>query len=153
MGLWEGRRLRPWLVSVAVLRGAGEVLLMKRRNPPVGAWCQVAGKIKSGETAVQAALRALAEETGFAPESFWLTDFCEQFFEPDTDEVVIAPVFLARVAADAQPQLNAEHSEARWVLLPEAQEMVSFIGQRQMLRHVEEEFVNRTPTEHLRISL
>ena len=41
-----------------------KLLLMRRKNPPVGAWCQVAGKIKSDETAWQAALREVKEEVG-----------------------------------------------------------------------------------------
>jgi len=48
--------------SVCVFRGA-EVLLVKRAKPPF-LWSLPGGRIEPGETAEQAAVRELAEETG-----------------------------------------------------------------------------------------
>ncbi|MBR9765509.1 MAG: NUDIX hydrolase [Rhodobacteraceae bacterium] len=54
---------RPAVLSVA-LRG-GEVLLVRRANPPdAGLWGFPGGKLDLGETLAQAALRELEEETG-----------------------------------------------------------------------------------------
>ena len=146
--------IRAFMVSTVAVRKRGarhEVLLLERVNAPVGAWCQVSGKIEEGETAWQAALRELREETGLVPDAFYSADTFERFYEPARDAITVAPVFVAFVDAGAEIRLNAEHSRYRWAGFDEAAEMVSFGGQRRMLRWIEEEFVGRTPSAHLLI--
>ena len=156
MSLREARRLRPWLVSVIVMRSSQEgaqVLLMKRVGHLDGAWCQVAGKIETGETAWQAALRELREETGLAPDEFYSADICEQFYEHGSDEIVIAPVFVAKIAADSEVVLNKEHSEFAWMSFDMALEKVSFAGQRRVLAEVKDSFITHSPSPFLKMSL
>ncbi|MBM1219301.1 NUDIX domain-containing protein [Ponticoccus sp. SC2-23] len=144
------------IVSVIVMRhGAGgpEVLLMRRVNRPRGAWCQVAGKVKPGETAWRAALRELHEETGLVPDRFFSGDTVEHFYEARLDRVIIGPVFVAMVPSDAQPRIDAEHDAAEWLGLAEAIARVSFTGQRRVLRDIEETFVTNTPHPDLEIPL
>ncbi len=66
-----GPRLRSDVVEVMVFRiptgptVAPELLQIRRAKPPLmGTWQPVMGHIEAGETAVQAALRELREETG-----------------------------------------------------------------------------------------
>lgn len=144
------------IVSVIVLRpgkAGPEVLLMRRVNRPRGAWCQVAGKVKPGETAWQAALRELREETGLVPERFFSGDTVEMFYEPPLDRVIIGPVFVAMVPAGSDPRPNAEHDAAEWLGFPEAIARVAFTGQRRVLREIEETFVTFTPHPDLEIAL
>ncbi|MEM7488756.1 MAG: NUDIX domain-containing protein [Pseudomonadota bacterium] len=148
--------VRAWVASVVVLRSGDdgtEVLLMRRTGSNAGTWCQVAGRIEPGETAWQAGLRELREETGFTPESFWSADICEQFYEADRDTVTVAPVFVAWVGPGAEPTLNEEHDAHRWLGCDDAIDAVSFGGQRRMLRDIRAEFVDRTPSPDLRIDL
>lgn len=145
-----------FLVSVIVIRGAGaatRTLLMRRRNPPAGTWSQVAGKIEAGEAAWQAALREVVEETGITPAALYSADTHEQFYEADRDAITVAPVFVARVADGAQVTLNAEHDDLRWLDFDAAIDLVSFGGQRRILRDVRDEFVRRAPSPHLLIPL
>lgn len=141
------------LVAIRAVEGAWQVLLMKRTQSLAGEWCQVAGGIEEGETAWQAALRELDEETGLMPTAFYSADICEQFYEPKRDAVTMAPVFVAIIDQDQQVQLNHEHSAYRWVSFDEAIEMVAFGGQRRILRWIEEEFVKRRPSRHLEIPI
>ncbi|MEM9105270.1 MAG: NUDIX domain-containing protein [Pseudomonadota bacterium] len=146
--------VRPFLSSVFALRRIGsscEVLLLKRAQSLAGAWCQVAGSIEEGETAWQAGLRELREETGLVPTSFYSADICEQFYEAERDAITMAPVFVAFVDPKAAVVLNHEHSAFRWFGLEEAVETVSFGGQRKALRWIEEEFVQRKPSAFLKI--
>ena len=88
--------VRAFLTSVFAIRHHGahhEVLLLKRAQSLAGAWCQVAGSIEADETAWQAALRELREETGLTPEVLYSADICEQFYEADRDAITMAPVF------------------------------------------------------------
>lgn len=146
--------IRAFLVAlVAVRRTASghQVLLLERTETLVGEWCQVAGKIEEGETAWQAALRELQEETGLTPERLYSADISEQFYEADRDAITVAPVFVAFVNEQADVTLNSEHSAFQWVSFADAMELVPFGGQRRVLRWIEEEFIRRKPHAHLLI--
>jgi len=146
--------VRAYLTSLVAVRNRGarhEVLLLRRTQTLIGEWCQVAGSIEEGETAWQAALRELDEETGLKPDALYSADTCEQFYEADRDAITIAPVFVAFIDSAAAVSLNHEHSEYRWAGFDEAIEMVAFGGQRRVLRWIEEEFIRRKPSVHLLI--
>lgn len=141
------------LVAVRVMNNANQVLLLRRTRSLCGEWCQVAGAIERGETAWRAAVRELKEETGLMPVALYSGDICEQFYEAHLDAVSILPVFVAHIDPAASVELNPEHSEHRWVSFDEADCMVPFAGQRKILRHVEAEFLLRTPSHHLEIKV
>lgn len=148
-------KITAFLTSLVAIRQVAEqwqVLLLRRTQFLAGTWCQVAGSIEEGETAWQAGLRELREETGLVPTAYYSADTCEQFYEARRDAIVMAPVFVAVIAPEDEVVLNHEHSAHRWVSFDDAVEMVDFGGQRRVLRWVEEEFVKRQPSEHLRIA-
>lgn len=148
--------IRAFISSLIALREGKtgyEVLLLKRTKTLIGEWCQIAGKIEEGETAWQAAVRELSEETALLPEKLYSADICEQFYEADRDAITLAPVFVAFVGKEAEVVLNHEHSDFRWVSFDDAIEMVAFGGQRRILRWIEEEFIQRQPSQHLGINL
>ncbi len=63
---FKGERPQPKLITVAVVHnGAGQVLLLKKaRQPWLGDYHFPAGKIHTGETTDQAAMRELSEKAG-----------------------------------------------------------------------------------------
>ncbi|MGB3497404.1 MAG: NUDIX domain-containing protein [Rhodanobacter lindaniclasticus] len=152
-----GPPVRCRMVSIVVLRGVGaatQMLLLRRAGSYLhGAWSYVAGHVEAGETGWQAAMRELREETALAPEGFWATSFCEQFYRASVDAVELVPAFVARVAGDALPRLNGEHSAFRWATLDEAAALLPFGSQRELLAHVRCEFVEREPSPFLRLAL
>ncbi|TKA94067.1 NUDIX domain-containing protein [Cereibacter changlensis] len=141
------------LVAVRVVNGKNEVLLLRRTRSLQGEWCQIAGAVETGETAWQAAIRELAEETGLVPITLYSGDVCEQFYEPHLDAISILPVFIATIDPTSSVQLNPEHSDYCWVSFSDADRMVPFAGQRKVLRHVEAEFMLRVPSHHLEIKV
>jgi 8-oxo-dGTP diphosphatase len=66
----EVMTVRPIAAVIAVVIRDGQVLLVRRRNPPdAGRWGFPGGKIEFGETIAGAAVRELLEETGVRGEA------------------------------------------------------------------------------------
>jgi dihydroneopterin triphosphate diphosphatase len=148
--------IRSFAVSVVVVRKTGaesEVLLLRRTRSLAGEWCQIAGAIEAGETAWEAAVREVREETGLRPIALYSGDICEQFYEADRNAISLLPVFVGFVRPDDGVRLNAEHSEFRWVTFDEALRMVPFAGQRNVLMHIRREFIDREPSRWLLIPM
>jgi dATP pyrophosphohydrolase len=147
--------IRCFAVSAVLIRedsGFSQVLMLRRAGGALDEeWCQVAGKINTGETAWQAALREIREETGLVPERFYTADICEQFYEAGLECISLVPVFVGFIDPMRVVVLDDEHSEYRWMTFSEAQAVVPAPGQRAMIEHVRQEFVARRPTEWLRI--
>ena len=147
--------MRCTMVSIVALRGTGlatQMLLVLRAGAYLrGVWSYTAGHIEARETGWQAALRELREETGLVPEAFFATSFCERFYSTQGNCVEIVPAFVARIAANAEVHLNAEHSACQWASLDAAADLLSFGSQRDLLAHVRREFVLREPSAFLRL--
>jgi 8-oxo-dGTP pyrophosphatase MutT (NUDIX family) len=115
---------------VAVVRADGIAVYVYRRTPLLeflqvrrsavageyeGSWQTVYGGIHPGETATQAALRELQEETSLTPLRLWQVEYLESFYFRPKDYVAIMPVFAVEVARDAVVTLNDEHDAVRWI--------------------------------------
>jgi dATP pyrophosphohydrolase len=127
-------------------------LLLKRKSEYMyGLWAQVAGKIEAGETATQAILREIEEETGNRPMSLYSADIVESFYETTHNCIHMVPVFVAEMSPKDRVVLSDEHSEFKWVTGAEAREMVSFTQQKLSIDLIEREFVLKKPPDELRI--
>ena len=96
-----GVRVRFVDTYVLHTSAAGLNLLVLRRASGgrcPGSWETVHGTIEPGETPVDASVRELREETGFAPDRLYNVSRVEAFFEHRTNEVALIPVFAAFVA-------------------------------------------------------
>ena len=106
-------------VSAIVMRRAafgGRVLMLRRATTLQGEWCQVAGKIEAGETAWQAAVREIEEETALVPTSLYSAEILEQFYEIDKDSFERAG--RSRVGRNSRSGWDLDSSSDRSV--PEA---------------------------------
>lgn len=134
----------PELVDVYVYRTAnagGTEFLLLQRAPGViyaGQWRMVGGKIKAGETAAQAALRELQEETGCLPEVLWCVPAVNSFFDFKRNKLHHIPVFAVLLNADAEIRLNHEHSAYSWFSANTAAAQVQWPEQQRMLRLIPE---------------
>lgn len=124
---------RPESVLVVVHTEDGQVLMLRRRSPE-DFWQSVTGSLEWGETAVAAARRELAEETGLAPDGlrdchrvnrFPIISPWRERYAPDADENV-EHVFSLLLPQPQQVRLNAEeHVEYRWASKPDALHLAS----------------------------
>lgn len=139
--------LRPDLVDCWIFRtghGGSEILLIRRAPDRIlpGLWQCVSGGVDDGERVARAALRELAEETGFegpAIEAFYDLDLVNQFHEPSYDAVLTAAVFAVRVANGIEPHLSAEHDGARWMPLDDAHREVVWPGYRTAIERIRDD--------------
>ena len=126
-------------VDVYVLRdGPGEPAVLVLRRAPSGGrspgtWEAVHGAIEAGETAVQAALRELREETGLEPARLYNASRVDAFYRHAQDEVALIPVFVAVVARDAAVRVSAEHDAFEWLAPAAALERVTWPRMRRAL--------------------
>ncbi len=129
------------VVDVYVFRrtpGGPEFLLLKRapteRLP--NTWQAVHGHIEPPETAVQAALREIHEETAFDPIRLFQIDTVHHFYVASTDTIHLSPVFAAEVASNAEPVLNPEHVDYRWRDPEQAIAGLLWPGQKAAVREI-----------------
>ncbi len=133
-----------------------EFLLLKRAPDSVvgNTWQSVHGKIETGETAPQTALRELHEETGLRPLRFWQLEYVNTFYVARIDRILMCPCFAAEIAPDATVTLSIEHTDYRWESPERAIDIFMWPGQRRSVREVLEHIVTPSPAEpHLRVPM
>lgn len=138
-----GTRVR--FVDTYVLHAGGDAgadgigVLALRRAPGgrcPGSWETVHGTIEVGETPVQASVRELHEETGFAPLRLYNVSRVEAFYEHRSDEIALIPVFAAFVSERRPPRLSNEHDQATWLAPAEAAARFSWPRERRALEDI-----------------
>ena len=120
--------VRPDLVECWIFRVSAsqpEFLLLRRAPGRIfpGLWQCVTGAPETGERIPQAALREVAEETGFGAqdiEGFYDLDMVSSFYDQGPDAIVLGAIFALRVRPEADVHLSHEHDAYRWAALDEA---------------------------------
>ena len=100
-------------------------------------WQGVAGKIEDGETASEAAIRELKEETGFTPHKMFVADHVSSFYESHFDRINLVPVFGIEVRSQ-NVVLSEEHCEYEWLEFEKAYSRLTWNGQKKGLKVIYE---------------
>jgi 8-oxo-dGTP diphosphatase len=106
---------RPELCVGAVVVDDERLLMIRRgHGPAAGTWSVPGGRVERGETAAEAVVRELREETG-------LDGLCGQFLgwveRIGDDHHVVILDFRVDPFEDAQPTAGDDATEAAWVPL------------------------------------
>ena len=105
----------------------------------------VSGTIEKGETTTAAASRELYEETGINSYRLYSADFIETYFDQRYDRIFSAVVFVAFIDNEQEIKLSKdEHDAYQWIDINEAIKYLEFNGQREGIKHIMENFINRS---------
>ena len=119
-----------------------------------GAWTTVYGTSSEGETAWQAALRELREESGLSPREFYQLDFVQTFYTALNDTLWHAIPFIALVARQDELTLNEEHSSHRWVTRDRVDELFLWESDRASIRSACRDILDGSSAkQHLKIEV
>ena len=121
-------------IAIPGLRpGEWQFLLLKRSPAEMvypGIWQVVTGGIQGSETALEAALREILEETGLLPERLWVLPYVGSFFDAMRDEVHMIPSFGC-IATTSDICLSEEHCECGWYSVEKALELLAMPSHRE----------------------
>jgi dATP pyrophosphohydrolase len=127
-------------VQVHIFRRKGtssEFLLLQRADNIElypGIWQVVTGWIEENETALEAALREVKEETGLEPIRFWALPYIASFFDTNNDRVCLSPVFAFEAASIAQVHISHEHKEYLWLDYKESLSLLELQSHKEGLK-------------------
>jgi 8-oxo-dGTP pyrophosphatase MutT (NUDIX family) len=133
--------------AVFVARRQRREILVCRRSAALGGyWHTIAGGVEPGETAAQAALRELCEETGLeaelaAPTTQLVYPLAEEpperraRYDPSLTDIQV-DCFLVDAPDDWEPLLDHEHDEYRWCAPQDAVELLFWDDTSDALRRL-----------------
>jgi len=133
-----------------------ELLMARRADEKYmgGTWQLISGGLEPAETAWQAALREMREETGLVPVEFYGLSTLTSFYRPDSDSLNAAPMFCALVGEDCTVTINSEHTHFDWVDVNDAPSKLMWPGDHQALDEVCSAILgNGLAKEYMRIPL
>lgn len=110
------------------------VLKRSKDKPYAGQWRMVGGKVEQGETAWQAGLRELKEETGFQPLIYWTLPSLNHFYDHTSDSFFLIPAFAAEIPKNSKITLDAEHNSCKWITVNEITHYIKWPEQERLIR-------------------
>lgn len=158
INVWELKMLKPTGVMVFVFKQEFEkhkCLLLRRCCKYLrGNWQMISGGINKMETASQAALRELFEETGLHPTQFYSGNIVEIYYDAERDIILTNPVFVVFVDEFQQVRLSpSEHDAFQWASPEDTVKILEFQQQQDCFLKICDKFIKNKPMDFLRIDI
>ena len=113
----------PTVVADVVDARLQFLLLLRRPDALLGnTWQAIHAQVQAGETAVEAAERAVVAATGLTVTQVYSADFISQVYDHTRDAIVLAPVLAFAVAAGALA-LGEDFTDHAWCEREEARKL------------------------------
>lgn len=149
--------ITPYCISAYIVYQSSEsslYLLLKRCGKYfAGTWQMISGGIEAGESASQAVLREIREETGLIPQTLYSADAVETFYMLSHDKIAFVPVFVAFVDNLKVSLSPTEHDAYEWLSFENARDRLVWAEQRRVICHIHNTCVMKNPNELLRVSI
>lgn len=136
--------------------GKIKYLLLKRSpdNPVYpNIWQVITGRIEENETAVQAAIRELREETALLPLKMWTIPYLAHFFNPRKNEINASPVFAFFTDYIENISISNEHSDFLWADFNNAINRLELPSHKEGTKLFREYILNNIETPMFKIDL
>ena len=133
-----------------------EFLLARRSDGRYmgGTWQLISGGLESNETAWQAALREMHEETGLTTLELYRLSHVTQFYRSDNDSLNTGIPFCAIVAHDASVSLDNENTEYQWMPLEDVRQQLMWENDQHAFDEICRVILNDGPSKvYQRIAL
>ncbi|MDY0872270.1 NUDIX hydrolase [Dongia rigui] len=147
--------LRCRAVAAAIIAGTGtsaRVLALRRAGDVAGgAWGLVTGSIEPGETATEAIIREIAEETGIQVTDLFTCGLTETFYFAPDNVMELMPIFVAFVPQEVPVVLDHGSDAFEWCSRDRASALFSFAGQRRAIGDIWHDFVDCTPADFRKV--
>ena len=101
-----------------------------------GTWQLIRGCMEPGETAVQAAVREMREESGLTAQELYSLGPVETFYLWPTDTLVNSICFCAIVEPASQIILNPEHDDFRWIPRHDLDAQLMWASERRLVPEI-----------------
>lgn len=143
------------IIEVCIFKmiGTNPQYLLLQRSPSdelyPNIWQILTGYIKQSETAEQAALRELTEETNLTPKKFWNIPYIDSYFDLSNDSIQLAPTFAVQIDSDANLKLSNEHQNYSWLSYSESLSKLVWPGQKNVVRTVQDFIVDKKEAGNL----
>jgi dATP pyrophosphohydrolase len=142
---WPAHRVTGVDVWPFRMRDGNAEFLLLHRSGRAGHpfWQGVSGWIEPEEPPHLTALRELREETGLEAADLYTLDALFDLYSWRRGTVETIVPFAARLDGSAPPTLSEEHDEWRWATLTVALELVPYEPQRNALRRIAADLLER----------
>jgi|GEM_PF-640565 len=135
--------------------GQAEYLILQRSEKSKyypETWQILTGHVQEDETAAEAVVRELREETKLNPLAVYSLNYVSRFYEVTDNSIYLVPVFVTVVPFSARVVLNRrEHQRYKWCISQQAQRWLHWQQHRRSVMQVQREFIERKPTELLKV--
>ena len=98
-----------------------------------GIWQMVTGKVKKDETAMDAVIREVKEETNLDVQKLFVVPNVNPFYNHFDNSVNFVPVFLCQVKEVDEVNISKEHCKSKWVKMKKAKKKFAWPGQKHSL--------------------
>ncbi|MEK6890824.1 MAG: NUDIX hydrolase [Nanoarchaeota archaeon] len=122
-------------VRVILENENGEILFLKRDNTNYGSdkWILPGGKIKLGESAEDACISEVKEETNLEIDDLEFLFYSDDFPKDENELHCLTLYFIAEFSGDVK--INEESSEFKWVKIEEIDNLEIAFSQKEIIKN------------------